>query len=79
MPIGGLRAHPEGIKLRWEWLCDNWAEIVKRLPPSLSLLSGVVGLCAGGFTREDQMQKVQNFFKDRDTKVSSLVVAIAVL
>jgi len=68
MPIGGLRSHTEGINKRWEWLCDNWTEIVKRLPPSLTMLSGVVSLCAGGFTRHEHLEKVQTFFKDKDTK-----------
>lgn len=70
MPIGGLRSHTEGITKRWEWLCDNWTEIVKRLPPGLTMLSGVVSLCAGGFTRLEHLDKVQTFFKDKDTKVS---------
>jgi aminopeptidase 2 len=69
MPIGGLRSHTEGICRRWEWMCDNWTEIVKRLPPGLTMLSSVVSMCAGGFTRREQMDKVQFFFKDKDTKV----------
>jgi len=68
MPIGGLRSHTEGINERWQWMCDNWTEIVKRLPPGLTMLSSVVGLCAGAFTRQEQLVKVQEFFKDKDTK-----------
>jgi aminopeptidase 2 len=69
MPLGGLRAHREGIEKRWEWMCGVWDELVKRLPPSGTMLSGVVGMCAGGFTREEQMKRVQGFFGERDTKV----------
>ena len=50
-------------------MCDNWEEIVKRLPPSLTMLSSVVSICAGGFTRREQLDKVQSFFRDKDTKV----------
>ena len=70
MPIAGLRAHREGIEKRWEWMCSVWDELVKRLPPSGNMLSSVVGMCAGGFTRMEQMKRVEDFFKTRDTKVS---------
>jgi aminopeptidase 2 len=74
MPIGGLRSHTEGIERRWEWMCDNWEEIVKRLPPGLTMLSSVVSICAGGFTRREQLDKVQSFFRDKDTKVLHFLV-----
>jgi aminopeptidase 2 len=69
MPIGGLRTHREGIERRWEWMCSVWSELVKRLPPSGTMLSSVVGMCAGAFTRKEQMKAVGEFFKERDTKV----------
>jgi aminopeptidase 2 len=69
MPIGGLRAHKEGIEKRWEWMCGFWDELVKRLPPSGTMLSSVVGMCAGGFTRTEQMKRVEEFFQTKDTKV----------
>lgn len=70
MPIAGLRAHREGIEKRWEWMCTRWEDLVRRLPPSGNMLSSVVGMCAGGFTRLEQMAKVEEFFQSRDTKVS---------
>jgi aminopeptidase 2 len=70
MPIGGLRAHKEGIEKRWEWMCGVWDELVKRLPPSGTMLSSVMGMCAGGFTRTEQMKRVEEFFQTKDTKVS---------
>lgn len=69
MPIGGLRAHREGIEARWEWMCSVWDELVKRLPPSGTMLSSVVGICAGGFTRSEQAERVRAFFDKKDTKV----------
>ena len=73
MPIAGLRAHREGIEKRWEWMCSVWDELVKRLPPSGTMLSSVVSMCAGGFTRIEQMERVEQFFKARNTKVSSFL------
>ena len=72
MPLSGLRAHREGIEKRWEWMCVVWDELVKRLPPSGTMLSSVVGMCAGGFTRAEQMRRVEEFFQSRDSKVSLL-------
>jgi aminopeptidase 2 len=69
MPISGLRAHKEGIERRWEWMCSVWDELVKKLPPSGTMLSSMVGMCAGGFTRTGQMERVEAFFRERDTKV----------
>jgi aminopeptidase 2 len=69
MPISGLRAHKEGIEMRWHWMCSVWDELVKRLPPSGTMLSSVVGICAGGFTREEHRERVEGFFKTKDTKV----------
>lgn len=77
MPLGGLRAHREGIERRWEWMCSVWDELVKRLPPSGTMLSSVVGMCAGGFTRTEQIGKLEDFFKPRDTKVSQSTVLYA--
>ena len=71
MPIGALRAHREGIEARWEWMKGGWEELVKRLPPGLTMLSSVVSICAGSFTRQAQIDDVEAFFKDKDTKVSS--------
>ena len=74
MPISGLRAHREGIQKRWVWMCHEWDELVKRLPPSGTMLSSVVGICASSFTRTEQREKVREFFSTKDTKVSLLVL-----
>ncbi|KAK2761286.1 Aminopeptidase 2 mitochondrial [Arachnomyces sp. PD_36] len=68
MPLSGLRSSPEGIRQRWAWLKDNWSEIIKRLPPGLSMLGSVVQICAASFSTQEQYDEVENFFKDKDTK-----------
>lgn len=68
MPIGGLGTTPEGIEKRWNWLTSNWSTIVERLPPSMTMLSSVVSICAAGFTKEAQLKKVEQFFADKDKK-----------
>jgi hypothetical protein len=40
------------------------------------MLSSVVSMCAGGFTRHAHLEMVQAFFKDKDTKVSSVLVTV---
>jgi aminopeptidase 2 len=66
MPIGGLRSHAEGINARFAWMKENWETLVKALPPTMTMLSSVVTICVGGFTRETQMQEVEKFFSDKE-------------
>lgn len=66
MPIGGLRSHVDGITERWAWMKENWETLVKALPPTMTMLSSVVTICVGGFTREKQMDEVVKFFSDKE-------------
>ena len=68
MPIGGLGSTSEGIERRWDWMCTNWDELVEKLPPSMTMLSSVVSICAAGFTSEEQLGKVEKFFDGKDKK-----------
>jgi aminopeptidase 2 len=68
MPIGGLSSTSKGVEDRFDWMVKNWDEIVKKLPPSMNMLSSVVAICVSGFTNESQKAKVVDFFKDKDKK-----------
>ncbi|KAF2790722.1 hypothetical protein K505DRAFT_327375 [Melanomma pulvis-pyrius CBS 109.77] len=68
LPISALRTHPEGINALWKWVKDNWAELEKRLPPSLSMLSSVVSITTSSFTHREQIKDIESFFADKSTK-----------
>ena len=68
MPIGGLGNHRPGIEARWKWMCENWGTIVKKLPPSLTMLSSVVSICLSRFCESQQLKDVESFFEGKDTK-----------
>ncbi|KAF2683245.1 hypothetical protein K458DRAFT_389854 [Lentithecium fluviatile CBS 122367] len=68
LPISSLRTHPEGIKALWAWVKDNWAELEKRLPPSLSMLSSVVSITTSSFTRQEHIKDIEAFFAEKSTK-----------
>jgi aminopeptidase 2 len=68
LPIAALRTHPEGIKALWQWVKDNWAELEKRLPPSLTMLSSVVSITTSSFTHREQMKDIEDFFANKSTK-----------
>ncbi|QRD85770.1 aminopeptidase [Aspergillus flavus] len=72
MPLGGLRNHTAGIEARWAWMKNNWDALYKRLPPGLGMLGTVVQLTTSSFCTEAQLKEVEDFFKDKDTKVSSI-------
>ncbi|CAH2350240.1 alanine/arginine aminopeptidase [[Candida] railenensis] len=68
IPMQGLRASKEGMNYLWTWLQENWDKIYEILPPGLSMLGSVVTLATSGFTKRDQKQAIEDFFKTKDTK-----------
>jgi aminopeptidase 2 len=68
LPISALRAHQEGCEALWAWVKSNWAELEKRLPPSLSMLSSVVAITTSSFTHSEHIKDIEAFFKDKSTK-----------
>ncbi|KAF1950718.1 hypothetical protein CC80DRAFT_496632 [Byssothecium circinans] len=68
LPISALRTHPEGIQALWTWVKDNWSELEKRLPPSLSMLSSVVSITTSSFTRQEHIKNIEAFFASKSTK-----------
>ncbi|KAK3394717.1 aminopeptidase 2 [Podospora didyma] len=67
MPTAGLRSHPEGIQALFDWMVENWDELIKRLPPQLSMLGSMVTIFTSGFTKKEQLAKVEKFFADKTT------------
>lgn len=67
MPTAGLRSHPEGIDALFKWMCSNWDELYKRLPPALSMLGSMVQIMTSSFTQAEQLAKVKKFFEDKNT------------
>jgi len=68
LPIQGLRGHQDGCYALWNWVKDNWTELEKRLPPSLSMLSNVVAIGTSSFTHKEHIKDIEAFFKDKSTK-----------
>ncbi|KAK3941581.1 peptidase family M1-domain-containing protein [Diplogelasinospora grovesii] len=67
MPAAGLRSHPEGIEALFTWMTENWDELVKRLPPQLTMLGSMVTIFTSSFTTKEQLEKVEKFFADKNT------------
>jgi aminopeptidase 2 len=68
LPIAALRSHAEGCHALWKWVKDNWEELERRLPPSLSMLSSVVAITTSGFTHREHIEDIQAFFESKSTK-----------
>ncbi|KAI9845477.1 MAG: Aminopeptidase 2 mitochondrial [Sclerophora amabilis] len=68
LPIGALRTHDAGIEALWKWLQDNWDILQKKLPPNLSMFSSVVQICTSSFTKPEQLEEINRYFKQRSTK-----------
>ncbi|AJS53067.1 Ape2p [Saccharomyces cerevisiae YJM1447] len=68
IPMQGMRAHQEGVEALWNWVKKNWDELVKRLPPGLSMLGSVVTLGTSGFTSMQKIDEIKKFFATKSTK-----------
>ncbi len=68
LPAAGLRSHPEGIEALFTWMTENWDELYKRLPPALSMLGSMVTIMTSSFTSADQLARIEQFFREKDTK-----------
>lgn len=67
MPVSGLRSHPEGVEAIFTWMTEHWDELVLKLPPALSMLGTMVTIFTSSFTTKEQLTKVEQFFKDKNT------------
>ncbi|KAI2471215.1 peptidase family M1-domain-containing protein [Annulohypoxylon bovei var. microspora] len=68
LPASGLRSHAEGIDALFTWLTEKWPEITKRLSGNAPILGSMVTICTSSFAKPEQLQRVEEFFKDIDTK-----------
>lgn len=68
LPASGVRSHPEGIEALFTWLTENWTELYKRLSGNPPILGSMVTLCTVSFAKQEQLDRVEAFFKDIDTK-----------
>ncbi|GAW18137.1 hypothetical protein ANO14919_076100 [Xylariales sp. No.14919] len=68
LPTSGLRSHAEGVEALFSWLTEKWPEIYKRLSGNPPILSSMVTICTSSFAKPEQLERVQQFFKDNDTK-----------
>ncbi|KAH8905451.1 hypothetical protein BR93DRAFT_929714 [Coniochaeta sp. PMI_546] len=67
MPAAGLRSHPEGIEALFDWLQENWEQLIVKIPPSFSMLGSLVSIFTSSFTTKEQMEKVEGFFAGKST------------
>lgn len=47
---------------------DNWDELTRRLPASLSMLGSMVALCTSSFTSKEDIKRIEEFFSKKSTK-----------
>jgi aminopeptidase 2 len=66
--LGALRTFPEGIEQLYGWMTENWEELTKKFPAGLSMLGSIVSICTSSFTSPAQLDRIQAFFADKNTK-----------
>lgn len=68
IPMQGLRTHKEGILAMWEFLKQNWTEIIKKLQPGSPVLGGVLTVSVSSLASVEKIDDVKQFFSDKPTK-----------
>lgn len=68
IPMQGLRTHKQGVEALWSWLKVNWEEVVRRLPPGLSMLGSVVSIATSGYNSLEAVEEIKGFFSTKSTK-----------
>ena len=66
LPVSGLRAHAEGIEAMFAYMTKNWDTMYKRLPPGGSMLGNMVMMMTSGFTKKEQLARVDEFFQGKN-------------
>lgn len=68
IPMQGMRTHKEGIIALWSWTQSNWGELVKKLPPGLSMLGSLVTIATSGFSSYESISDIKKFYEDKSTQ-----------
>lgn len=64
--LGGLRAHRAGVEALFDFVVEKWDIFFEKFPPTLSLLGNVVALSTVGFSKQEQLDKVNAFYDAKD-------------
>ncbi|KAI5917789.1 peptidase family M1-domain-containing protein [Camillea tinctor] len=69
LPASGLRSHAEGIEALFDWMTKRWPDIHKRLSGNPSILGSMVTICTSSFAKPEQLERLEKFFHNVDTKL----------
>lgn len=64
--LGGLRAHRAGVEALFDFVVEKWDVFFEKFPPTLSLLGNVVALSTVGFSKKEQLDKINAFYDTKD-------------
>ncbi|KAH8653591.1 aminopeptidase [Xylariales sp. PMI_506] len=74
--IQGFKDHKDGVLALWAWMSDNW-EVLYQIGHAVVGFGVLVFVAVAPFTKDHQRQMVQEFFKEKDTKVFDMNLAQA--
>lgn len=68
IPIGSLRSSKGGIEALFDWLQTRWEEIYTKFPAQSSMIGSIVSYCTSGLTKQEQLDKLDKFFAEKEKK-----------
>ena len=75
--ISGVAANPQGRKLAWEFIKDNWPELDQRYGAGGFGLMRLVSVC-GNFTSPESLHDVETFFAEHPAPAAERTIRQAV-
>ncbi|KAL2315794.1 Aminopeptidase [Schizosaccharomyces pombe] len=64
-----LSTHKNGVLAMWKFATSNWDKLLSRLPVAGTMRGYVVRFVTSGFTHASAIDKIKEFFADKDTKL----------
>lgn len=77
--LSSLGSHTTGRRAAWNFLMNNWETISQRYSGGgLKMLGRIISLICDSFSREEDAQAVENFFKDHPAPSATRAIAEAI-
>jgi puromycin-sensitive aminopeptidase len=77
--LSSLGSHAAGRRAAWNFLMNNWETISQRYSGGgLKMLGRIISLICDSFSREEDAQAVENFFKDHPAPSATRAIAEAI-
>lgn len=73
--LGGYSSDAEGMRIRFDWMKQNWDTIIDKFPASLNTLSSVIKAACNGLYTKGFLAEFDEFFATKNNKSYDKAIA----